>query len=308
MLKKSIFGIVILAILGILGFASNANAQDGNVCTTGACEVIPATVDRTTSVTTTTAQTTTSRTIESKSKKAKVRHYSTVKRVRVTIFMNPHGLKITDKNADDCDDPVKKGWIKPGQYFENTDDYNKRFTDKWKRKDAKTGKIIKVCYWKIVVIDGVRYIEGTKSNCKNKKIRIRIGGRKRSWKYVPVKEFRSFKEFLAVYNKWTSSTTTTSTTSTPSVKITYSCPAGWTPIENGQKCQKCPKPECVKDGSTTPPTPPQAPGPNPEPSPNEPYPGGYACYDETTGAPVEPIYVNDVPMCPAGSYGSPTRR
>lgn len=57
----------------------------------------------------------------------------------------------------------------------------------------------------------------------------------------------------------------------------------------------------TKDGTQTPTPPVEAPGPNPAPSPNEPYPGGYKCYDETNGAPVTPR--NDG-TCPAGSFGS----
>lgn len=55
----------------------------------------------------------------------------------------------------------------------------------------------------------------------------------------------------------------------------------------------------TKDGTQTPPPPANAPGPNPAPSPEEPFPGGYPCYSETTGAPVP---AKDG-LCPAGSYG-----
>lgn len=60
-------------------------------------------------------------------------------------------------------------------------------------------------------------------------------------------------------------------------------------------------PEQHKDGTQTPQPPVIAPGPNPAPSPEEPYPGGYQCYSETTGAPVTP---RDDGTCPAGSVGA----
>ncbi len=56
-----------------------------------------------------------------------------------------------------------------------------------------------------------------------------------------------------------------------------------------------------KDGTQTPQPPAEAPGPNPAPSPNEPYPGGYQCYDEVTGAPVPP---RSDDTCPVGSVGA----
>lgn len=57
---------------------------------------------------------------------------------------------------------------------------------------------------------------------------------------------------------------------------------------------------CAKDGSTTPPPPVDAPGPNPAPVPGPGGGGSYACYDEVTGLPVEPVNG----LCPPGSYGS----
>lgn len=71
----------------------------------------------------------------------------------------------------------------------------------------------------------------------------------------------------------------------------YICPIGST--WNGERC--------AKDGTTTPPPPPEAPGPNPPPDPNEPFPGGYQCYKETTGEPVPPVNG----LCPAGTVGNP---
>lgn len=58
-----------------------------------------------------------------------------------------------------------------------------------------------------------------------------------------------------------------------------------------------------KDGTQTPPPPTNAPGPNPAPSPEEPYPGGYQCYEEGTVKPVTPVIINGIPTCPAGSTG-----
>jgi hypothetical protein len=62
-----------------------------------------------------------------------------------------------------------------------------------------------------------------------------------------------------------------------------------------------PQEQGAKDGTQTPPPPSEAPGANPQPDPNEPYPGGYQCYDETTGAPTQPRTDGN---CPAGSYGA----
>jgi hypothetical protein len=65
------------------------------------------------------------------------------------------------------------------------------------------------------------------------------------------------------------------------------CPSGSVPNEKG---------ECVKDGSTTPQPPSDAPGPNP---PDEGGVGSNQCYSETTGQPVPPREG----LCPPGSYG-----
>lgn len=66
------------------------------------------------------------------------------------------------------------------------------------------------------------------------------------------------------------------------------------------------QPEVVtKDGTKNPPTPTPAPAPNPAPSPQEPYPGGYRCYSETTGAPVAP---RPDQTCPPGSWGGTNTR
>ena len=57
-------------------------------------------------------------------------------------------------------------------------------------------------------------------------------------------------------------------------------------------------PNCTKDGTTTPPTPPGSGGTNPGPSdPGE----SYQCYSEETGEPVTP---NPDGTCPVGSWGS----
>ncbi len=77
-----------------------------------------------------------------------------------------------------------------------------------------------------------------------------------------------------------------------SAEVKLHCDSTTTPVTPPNK---------TKDGTKTPQPPTEAPGPNPAPSPNEPFPGGYKCYDETNGAPVTPR--NDG-TCPAGSFGS----
>lgn len=57
----------------------------------------------------------------------------------------------------------------------------------------------------------------------------------------------------------------------------------------------------TKDGTDTPQPPANAPGPIPAPSPEEPYPGGYECYDEITGAPEQP---NSDGTCKPGDVGN----
>lgn len=296
MTRKNMFAIffVIIACFGITATAASAQ-QSGSVCTDGTCQVIPATVNQTIEQLTTTS--TTERTIASKSIKSKIRHYEQTKNVVVAVHMNPQGVK----SMKGCYDPVKKGWIKDGGVFRNTRKNGSPFWDKWKRKDARTGKIIMICNPKLIKVGNRSYMQGTKSNCKNTKIRIQVKGPRTKHKVKQVEEFKSYKEFEKVYNKWT--TKTTVVTTTPNVKVTYSCPAGWT-LE-GTSCRKCEQPTCVKDGAPALPTPAEAPAPNPQPSPEEPFPGGYACYDETTGAPVVPIIVNGVTLCPSGSWGKP---
>lgn len=84
--------------------------------------------------------------------------------------------------------------------------------------------------------------------------------------------------------------------------VVQPCPEGSYPedIDNDGDLD-CIKP---KDGTQTPPPPAEAPGHNPAPSPEEPYPGGYQCYDDA-GQPVTP---NPDETCPPNSHGGPAKR
>lgn len=73
------------------------------------------------------------------------------------------------------------------------------------------------------------------------------------------------------------------------------------PPEAPGEYPNCVPPTPGKDGTKTPQPPASAPGPNPAPSPEEPYPGGYQCYDEVTGAPKP---ANPDTTCPVGTVGA----
>ena len=259
-----IIPIVVVALLGLACLATSASAAEPPV--PGA---IPANEHKET-VTTTTSEV-------HATLQMQIRHYERTRNVLVAVHMRKDGVKSTKG----CVDPVRKGWIKVGQRYINTRKNGSPFTDVWQagRKICKAKRVKKGKRW---------FMVGTKDNCGNKGIRIQIKGPKKFKKYRKVVEVKSVAEFRAIYREFTRSTTTT--------KVTYTCPAGYTLV--GTWCYPPP----AKDGTQAPQPPAEAPGPNPTPDPADPYPGGYQCYNETTGAPVEPRADG---TCPPGSYGGP---
>lgn len=289
-MRKIMQVVTLMVVVGAI-FASPASAGSITVpenCTTGNCVVVDATP-------TTSTSTSTSNTKSVTEIKEMIKTYEKRTKTIVAVHMVPGGLK----SAKGCIDPVKKGWIKVGDRFRNTRANGSPFWDRWE-------KGWKICGAKRIKFGGRYYMKGTKLNCGNADILIPIGKKKKKVKIKKSFEVKTYKEAQKLITSESTSTTNTTTT-------VYTCPIGYTSIENGTKCKYCPPPTCVKDGTTTPPPPPSAPGPNPPPSPNEPYPGGYMCYWEssgsnpdgngshTSGEPVADRYTTN--GCPAGSYG-----
>lgn len=188
---------------------------------------------------------TTERTITSTKIEKQIRHYEVTKNVIVAVHMRAGGVK----SQRGCVDPIRKGWIKAGQTFINTRKNGSPFRDTWKR-----GR--EICHAKRVCAGSRCYMKGTKDDCQNRGIKIRVKGPKLKKQTKKVEYFKSYTEFKVTYRKWTQKTTTR-TTSPETRKVTYSCLAGWTLVhENGvTRCKRCQtknecKPDEGKDGTT----------------------------------------------------------
>lgn len=300
-LRIALLAFVLVGAISVSSAYATGTTYD-QTCTSHDCIVVDAIQSSSTSTSTTATKSTTEI-------KEMIKTYEKRTKTIIAVHMVPDGLP----SAKGCVDPIKKGWIKAGQKFRNTRANGAPFWDVWQ-------KGWKICGAKRVKAGGRYYMQGTKLNCGNSDIRIPIGKKKIKVKIKKSYEVKTYKEAQKLITSESTSTTNTTTT-------TYTCPAGYTPIENGTKCKHCPPPtcecppgstigtdgKCHKDGTTTPPPPPEAPGPNPQPSPDEPYPGGYMCYWESSGPnpdgngshasgePVADRYTSN--GCPAGSYG-----
>lgn len=213
----------LVAVLAVLAFAPNALAGGNAIkdnCTPGTCYTVPA-------IPTTTTSTSSSTSVSIHIKKVwkvteRINQYEKYRNVIVLVNEQAGGVK----SQRGCVDPVAKGWIRVGGYYDNSG-RNKPgyYTDTWKQ-----GRTI--CSAKRQKIGNTWYMVGWKDNCVNG-IRIRISGPKVFKRYIPVVEVRSFREFTKIYEEWynkkTSSTGSTTTTTT------YSCLQGT--LVNVNQCQ-----------------------------------------------------------------------
>lgn len=215
MIMKKTATLIALVTCMVVGaiFATTASASDPT-CVTGNCQTIPATPVSSTETSTTSSVT---------QIQGHIRSYERRTKTIVAIHMVPGGLS----SAKGCVDPVKKGWIKPGQKFRNTRANGTPFWDRWQRgwmicgsKRIKSGKYF--------------YMKGTKKNCGNADILIPLGKAKKVKRKIKKSiEISSYKEFEKLIKSDSTSTTT---------KTSYVCPAGWT--QNGTTCRLCPPPTC----------------------------------------------------------------
>jgi hypothetical protein len=166
-----------------------------------------------------------------KTTREQVKQFETAHNVIIAIRQRPNGIK----SSKHCKDPVKAGWIKPGQPFTNRRHDHSKFTDSWQN-----GR--KICDFKIIHRGGKTIAKGTKNNCGNEDIEIVIHGSKPKPQTRQVLEFRTVGEFRSVYDKWITETNQSSSTATGSFSMQYSCAPGWDLIEDSwgnHLCRKC---------------------------------------------------------------------
>lgn len=219
MIKKVTPLIALVAFLVVGAISVSAAYAADPTCVTGNCLIVDAIQSNSTSTTTTNTKSTTEI-------KSMIKSYEKRTKTIIAVHIVPGGLK----SVKGCVDPVKKGWIKPGQKFRNTRANGSPFWTKWQRG-------WQICGAKRIKSGGRYYMKGTKLNCGNADILIPVGKKKIKVKVKKSIEVPTYKEALKLI---TSETNTTSTTTTK----TYTCPAGYTPIENGTKCKYCPPPTC----------------------------------------------------------------
>jgi len=211
-------------------FAGNALAGTSSSKDCGVCQTQPAQQVTTTNSSSSSTSTTHIRVV--KTVRAQVRQYEQVTHRIVTIDQRPGGVK----SLAGCVDPIQKGWIKNGGQFSNTRYKGGagRFWDRWHAG-------LSICHPHRIKWNGGYWMEGTKSNCSNEKIRIQVSGPRKIHKIIPVIRFRTVKSFRSTYDKFIKKHTESTSTSTTTTS--YSCAAygdGWT--LDGSVCKKCPPP------------------------------------------------------------------
>ena len=299
---RKVMLVVLTALVAIGIFAPSAIAGGSEVCTTGGCEFKHATFTPESIVVEKSHGQGKSVTNISIRKVKRWKHkYEKRKHVRVNIFEKEKGSSSTS-----CVDPTKMGWgFHAGDGFKNHGE-NGLFPAKWVAG-------WEICDYRIVKKGGRTWATGEKKNCGNTPIWIPIHFHVRRPRIKTI-EVKSWTVFYLKFVKHVHITRETTSEGENIVERgRYTCPAGWE-LVGDNTCKHCPPPqcepqceygsvwngyECVKDGSTTPPPPTEAPGPNPPPSGGEGDPGSNQCYDEETGEPVQPREG----LCPPGSYG-----
>jgi|GEM_PF-2631880 len=239
--------ILVAGLLGII-FTGTALAGTKSVKDCSVCQLKPAIASTSTSSTSTTTSKTHIRVV--KTLRAQIQQYEKVTHRIVTIDQKPGGVK----SLAGCVDPIQKGWIPNGGQFSNTryKGGGGRFWDRWQAGRS-------ICNPHRVKWNGGYWMEGTKDNCGNEKIRIQVSGPRTIHKIIPVVRFLTVKSFRSTYDKWISKTTTTSTSG--GTTTSYSCDSygsGWTlsTDSNGNPiCKNCPTTSC--------PPPPPPPSPTP---------------------------------------------
>jgi hypothetical protein len=207
MAKKYLQLIIAIALLVGGGTASTASTALANSC--GTCQVKPATQTVTENTTSDSTSTThvhvkvVSRTVK------QVKQIETTDNVVVAIDQGKpmHGAG--------CTDPIRRGWIRVGSPFTNTRHDMSPFADTWKSD-------VRICQWRTVHNpDGSIDVVGTKSNCRNRHIRIRIRGPQLPKPTKVVKRFKTIRSFKKFYDKWVTKTnhTQSNTQTTTSVVV-----------------------------------------------------------------------------------------
>jgi hypothetical protein len=228
MAKKYLQLIIAIALLVGGGTASTASTALANSC--GTCQVKPATQTVTENTTSDSTSTThvhvkvVSRTVK------QVKQIETTDNVVVAIDQGKpmHGAG--------CTDPIRRGWIRVGSPFTNTRHDMSPFADTWKSD-------VRICQWRTVHNpDGSIDVVGTKSNCRNRHIRIRIRGPQLPKPTKVVKRFKSIRSFKKFYDKWVTKTNHTQSNTQTTTSVVFSCDTanGWQ-LE-GTMCKKCPPP------------------------------------------------------------------
>jgi hypothetical protein len=166
-----------------------------------------------------------------------VRQFEKAHKVIVAIRQKSNGVK----SSKHCKDPVKAGWLKPGDPFTNTRHDKSQFTAPWQN-----GR--KICNFKIIHRGGKTIAKGEKDDCGNTGIEIVIHGQKPKPQTQQIIEFKTVREFRSVYDKWITVTNQSSSTDTGSFTMQYTCAAGWDLIEDSwgnhlcRKCEQKPQP------------------------------------------------------------------
>ena len=236
MSKKRLATILVACLLGTMVIAGNALASTSSAKDCSVCQFKPAIPTTTTTKSSSSTSKTHIRVV--KSLRAQIKQYEQVTHRVVTIDQQPGGIK----SFAGCVDPVQKDWIQSGGQFSNTRYKGGagRFWDRWHAG-------LSICHPHRIKWNGGYWMEGTKSNCGNEKIRIQVSGPRTIHKIIPVVRFRTVKSFRSTYDKWITKTTTS--TSTGTTTTTFSCDAygsGWTlTTERGSsECKSCPPAPC----------------------------------------------------------------
>jgi hypothetical protein len=220
-------GLAALVAGGTIFHAGAALADTG-------CITQPATVTMTENTSSSSISTTHIHVVVKGTVDEQARQFEKAHNVIVAIRQRPNGIK----SSKHCKDPVKLGWIKPGQPFTNRRRDRSKFTDSWKQ-----GR--KICKFHIVHRGGKTIVVGDKDDCANEDIEIVIHGEKPKPQTKQVIEFRTVAEFRSVYDKWITETNNSSSTSTGSFSMQYTCDTanGFVLIQDewgNYLCRKCP--------------------------------------------------------------------
>jgi hypothetical protein len=221
---------VLIAALAVGGAFAAAPAAHADQC--GVCQVKPATQTVTQHTSSDSSSTTHVHVKVVTKVKKQVKQVETTENIVVAIDQG------RPMHGSGCTDPIRRGWIHAGSYFTNTRRDMSPFPDTWKAG-------VKICKWHTVHhADGSIDVVGTKSNCRNKRIVIRIRGPQLPKPTKKVKRFKTIKSFQKFYDKWITKTNHSQSNSQTTTTVVFSCDTanGWQLDSSGTMCKKCPPP------------------------------------------------------------------